>query len=498
MIGPSRMRARAYARYDEMGDERPAGPSSAALPGEYPKPELADVVRLGRHVVRRAVRRARQDDAPTLGRVIANHLGGPSREVPIVSEAWPPYEHVNVQIALDHWLAGRPHELIGIRQFEESGYGLAELLQMGHERHGPNIGNPTTINLPSGPGGQTYPCLRYGLLLVSPTDAAPMVMLYSGAGAVRIEAMCEDAAAANNALREIGELTLRHNVYRGQVVSFGGDVFGRHHGMLQIHERPALPRDHVILGQGMIERIEDHLVGVARHRSRLQASGQHLKRGLLLYGAPGTGKTHTVRYLLSQLSDVTAVILSGAALGAISSACSIARALQPALVIVEDVDLIAQDRGDSPHERPLLFTLLNELDGLGEDVDVAFVLTTNRVDMLEPALAMRPGRVDQAVELPVPDADARRRLLQLYGADLRMQVADYSPVIERTAGVTASFLKELVRRAALHSARADGTSHGVLTVTDAHLVAATDELLDQQNLLTRNLLGGARPTPGES
>lgn len=72
-------------------------------------------------------------------------------------------------------------------------------------------------------------------------------------------------------------------------------------------------------------------------------------------------------------------------------------------MIVEDVDLIAETRGMHPGQHPLLFQLLNEIDGLGEDADVAFLLTTNRADLLEPGLAQRPGRVDQAVELPLPD-----------------------------------------------------------------------------------------------
>ena len=68
--------------------------------------------------------------------------------------------------------------------------------------------------------------------------------------------------------------------------------------------------------------------------------------------------------------------------------------------------------------QPLLFQLLNEMDGLGADLDVTFLLTTNRADLLEPALAQRPGRVDHAALLPLPDAGARRRLLQLYQGSL--------------------------------------------------------------------------------
>ena len=77
------------------------------------------------------------------------------------------------------------------------------------------------------------------------------------------------------------------------------------------------------------------------------------------------------------------------------------------------------------------------MDGLGEDIDVAFILTTNRADLLEPALAARPGRIDQAVEVPLPDRAARRRLLEIYRGTLPLEVADLDAVVERTEGVTA-------------------------------------------------------------
>ena len=150
------------------------------------------------------------------------------------------------------------------------------------------------------------------------------------------------------------------------------------------------------------------------------------------------------------------------------------------------------------------------MDGLGEDADVTFLLTTNRADLLEAALAQRPGRVDHAAELPLPDADARRRLIRLYQHDLVLDLASPAAVITRTEGVTASFLKELLRRAAMYAAedaagqgpgatadRGD-TDSGPLTVRDAHMNAALDELLDSRNQLTRILLGGhpAQRPPG--
>jgi ATPase family associated with various cellular activities (AAA) len=350
----------------------------------------------------------------------------------------------------------------------------------------------------SGPGGATRACVRCGLYLISEGQARLALLFreaspHSGRDQATLEVLCADSDRAAAVLGEIRALALEHSVFRGQILSFDSEMFGPRDAPVSFHERPALGREGLVLPAGVLEAIEAQVVGVARHRSRLVASGQHLKRGVLLHGPPGTGKTHTLRYLMSLLSDTTAVMLSGDALQFIAPAVSIARALQPALVIVEDVDLIAEERGMHPGQHPLLFELLNEIDGLGEDADVTFLLTTNRADLLEPALAQRPGRVDQAVELPLPDADGRRRLLALYRGNLDLQLSDSEPIVAQTEGMTASFFKELLRRAALRSAasaREDG--QGALTVTDTQLRAALDQLLAEQNQLTRILLGARR------
>jgi ATPase family associated with various cellular activities (AAA) len=313
----------------------------------------------------------------------------------------------------------------------------------------------------------------------------------------RASGACPLRSQLGRALAELRRLALERNVYRGHVVGFGAEMFGHQTG-LSFLRRPHLAEGEVVLPDGVLELVERQVLGIARHRAALQASGQHLKRGVLLHGPPGTGKTQTVRHLLCRLEGVTVVVLSGQALGAIREACSIARVLQPAAIVVEDVDLIAEERGFGPGAHPLLFQLLNEMDGLGEDVDVTFILTTNRADLLEPALVARPGRVDQAVHIPRPDADGRRRLLELYRRELDLR-ADLAAVVERTEGVTASFLKELLRRAALAAAEgAASEASGAVTpivVEDRHLAAALDELLDDRHQLTRLSVGGMGDEP---
>jgi hypothetical protein len=99
----------------------------------------------------------------------------------------------------------------------------------------------------------------------------------------------------------------------------------------------------------------------------------------------------------------------------------------------------------------------------------------------------------------VPDASARLRLLHLYQGKLVLDLADPDAVVGRTEGVTASFMKELLRRAALRAADEpgrEGTGQPI-RVTGAHLATALDQLLDTRNQLTRVLLGGRREPGGD-
>jgi AAA+ superfamily predicted ATPase len=248
-----------------------------------------------------------------------------------------------------------------------------------------------------------------------------------------------------------------------------------------------------VLPDASLARIERHVIAIAGHRARLQAAGQHLKRGVLLYGTPGTGKTHTVRYLLSQLTGMTAFVLSGQALQLIGQACALARVLQPSMVILEDIDLIAADRSFGPiGANPLLFEVLNQIDGLGDDVDVTFLLTTNRADILERALAERPGRVDAAIEIAPPDDQGRIRLFRLYAAPLGVAALpdeDLQAAVTATEGRTATYIREVVRRAALLAA--DHQPDGDLTVDGAMLAEAAEGLRSDRAALTQALLGSS-------
>jgi len=107
-------------------------------------------------------------------------------------------------------------------------------------------------------------------------------------------------------------------------------------------------------------------------------------------------------------------------------------------------------------------------------------------DRLEPALAARPGRVDLASELPIPDPDGRRRLLELYGVGLQLNPKDLPALVADTQGASPAFIRELLRRAALLASERSG---GELVVDAGVLKAALRELTSDGGPLTARLLG---------
>jgi hypothetical protein len=433
---------------------------------------------------------ARGEERNEVVGLISDFLGAEGAAHSVVTRELPPLEHVNLQTALDAWCArsGRTVDIRGITLPPHYEPPSLQQLIAAREMAPIQLAAPALADLPNGPGS-TLGCLRSAVLLV--TDAlGRYALLVQGPGehhpGLKVEVGGLPVEAAQGVLAELDALRSELNVYRGQMLDVTLGAMGN--VVLGFAASPGLTRDDVVLPDPVLDRIERHALGVAAYRDALLAAGQHLKRGLLLYGPPGTGKTHTARYLLGQMTGYTRLVLTGRALVAVGAVTELARALQPAVVVLEDVDLVAEDRTMGPRSSPVLFDLLDSMDGAAADADLLFLLTTNRADLLEPALAARPGRVDVAVEIDLPDAPARERLLTLYGAGvpLALTADDIRVAVERTEGTTASFLKELIRRAVLEAL---GDDPGLAAVTGAHLARALDDLLDAAQKVTRTLLG---------
>jgi hypothetical protein len=441
-----------------------------------------------------AARRTLSDEeepSELVGRV-TGHLDCDLSDVVAVHERFPIWDHVNVHRGVEVYLAR--HGSAG------TWFGMTTGMMRPHQDLLSRLAMPAPVSMgtagsasygtvATGPDTDTE-AVTLGLIATAAPGGGPVVI---GIRAERefgppygdLEILAADRDTASATRTEIARLSGEHNVFRGQVLSFAES---EHHGNELVSFLPRIPiaAGDVVFPAGVLESIERHVAGVGTLSGELLDAGQHLKRGLLLYGPPGTGKTHTVRYLTGKLTGTTVILLTGRSIRFVESAAALARRLQPSMLVLEDVDLIAMDRDVSDGANPLLFTLLDAMDGVGADADVTFVLTTNRADILEQALADRPGRVDLAIEIPRPDAVCRDQLLRLYTRDVALD-GDTSAVVAATEGVTASYLKEFVRRAVVVALRA-GKRPPVLR--QEHFDEVLAEMNAERQSLTRSLLGG--------
>ncbi|WP_123538330.1 AAA family ATPase [Halosimplex salinum] len=221
------------------------------------------------------------------------------------------------------------------------------------------------------------------------------------------------------------------------------------------------------------ETLRHKVVRPVTDPERFAAYGLSVVNGVLLHGPPGCGKTYVTRALAGELghsfvevspADVTSKYM-GEPARKVADVFEIARANAPCLLFVDEIDGIAGDRnGESDmnsSEQQLVNQLLTELESL-DDHDVVVVGATNLIEDVDPAIR-RSGRFDERVEVPPPDAEARRAILDLHLAGRpTVEHLDLSPVVERTVGYAASDLELIAENAAREALRDEapiGQSH---------------------------------------
>jgi tetratricopeptide (TPR) repeat protein len=346
---------------------------------------------------------------------------------------------------------------------------------------------------------QPVRALRDGVWLLQVGQVPLTVILNPEYDGIRIHVAARKSPAALEAARRfyahLEKAVQRSDCYRGKVLSleFREMYSGQGLGIL-VHKLRRVDRAEIILPSATLDLLDRNVMQFIAQRPRLASLGLSIKKGLLLYGPPGTGKTHTIHYLAGTLPQHTTFLISAEQVCNLSEYMTLARLLQPCLIVIEDVDLIARERTEmrSAGEEVLLNKLLNEMDGLRADAEILFVLTTNRPSALEEALASRPGRIDQAIEFPLPDEVGRGRLVRLYsqGVEVPADVMEYS--VERTRKVSASFIKELMRRSIQFALLRDHS--GPLRLEKQDVEQALNEMLVHGGSLNRKLLGATEHT----
>ncbi|WFU41665.1 ATP-dependent Clp protease adaptor ClpS [Bradyrhizobium sp. CB82] len=425
------------------------------------------------------------------------HFAGvPRSKLVTTVRQFPGHMRADVQAAIDRLFASALR-LFGIN--DEQRYetlSIARLLRDG--RHAQAIAPLQYFDVDVGEKSPVK-CLDNGLWLCVQGDLRYAVLLcahreYSREPGIRIEIAVPSGAAGvvlvQRCFGELEQAVQAARTYRGKILSLDADsdYRGRSRG-ITVHRLPPVARDEVILPEQTLRLLDRNVLRFVGTRDHLRRLSQSTRKGILLYGPPGTGKTHTIRYLATHLPGHTTLIITAEQMGLLGAYMSLARLLQPSMVVIEDVDLIARDRHDmGPCEETLLNKLLNEMDGLKEDADILFVLTTNRPEDLEGALAGRPGRIDQAIEVPLPDEIGRSKLVRLYGKGLPLDDVIVTEAARRSEGTSCAFIKELMRRLAQASLARDGGN----SVISVDIDEALDEMLFSGGRLNAQLLGGAQ------
>lgn len=424
------------------------------------------------------------------------HFGGASADqIVTTSRSYPARVRADLQSALESELDSTAIKIVGLYvPYSHEKVDFPALLETGR-----NAKRIAPLQFEEVDIGETEPkrCLVNAVWLIE-RDGDRMAILLSNhesrfgslSKVIEVASLGGDVAqsVSQKLFTELDGTIESASSYRGKVLSleqryaYTGESSG-----ITVHRLDAVDREEIILPQGCLDLIDRSVIRFAQQREQLRKRKQSTKRGVLFHGAPGTGKTHTIRCLASQMPDHTTLLMTAEQAGLIGEYFSLARLLQPTIMVIEDVDLIARSREamNSECEEALLNRLLNEMDGLQKDADILFLLTTNRADVLEDALANRPGRVDQAIEFPMPDAECRRRLIDLYGGALDISDELRKSVVDRTDGMSAAFIKELARRSLQFAIEDTGGDQ----VMEPHVNEALEDMLFSARGLTSKILG---------
>ena len=274
-----------------------------------------------------------------------------------------------------------------------------------------------------------------------------------------------DADAGRAWLDGLLERSRRDNPFRGRALeAVAAGCTGLRFRVLDLE---AVPRADVVLPSRVWDEVDRNVHGLFAASDRLAAAGLAENRGLLLAGPPGTGKTLVTRVLAGELpAGVTVVFCDAKAVaGTVRALYAELEHLAPALVVMEDIDLVVADRHRGAMSTGPLVDFLLALDGaVSNHRGVVTVATTNDPSAID-AAAKRAARFDRLVEVPPPDAPGRAAILTRYLRSLPGAAAvDVARVAAATDGATGADLRELVTLAVLHSSRqCDGDDEGAVT-----------------------------------
>lgn len=270
------------------------------------------------------------------------------------------------------------------------------------------------------------------------------------------------------------EIVTTNSIYKGQAIRLMVD----NDGDLDLAQQPEFFDIKGVTEGDMIHNrvthsiIETSILSPIKHEMACRKHAIPLKRGILLEGRYGTGKTLTARVTARVAADHGWTFIVIAKAQGLAAALDTAKRYQPSVVFAEDIDRFGDRSKESVND------LVNLMDGLvPATAAVMTVLTTNFVELIDKAL-LRPGRLDAVISIDAPDAETVARLIRLYGAQLLKQDVSLDEVGTILAGQIPATVAEVVKRAKLAMLTEDRE-----TLTEADLITAAESMKRHLSLL---------------
>ncbi|MFA4916135.1 MAG: ATP-dependent zinc metalloprotease FtsH [Syntrophales bacterium] len=212
----------------------------------------------------------------------------------------------------------------------------------------------------------------------------------------------------------------------------------------------------------------EEIINFLRDPKKFTRLGGRLPKGVLLVGAPGTGKTLLARAIAGE-ADVPFLSISGSDFVEMFVGVGASRVRDlfvqgkknaPCIIFIDEIDAVGRHRGAGlggghDEREQTLNQLLVEMDGFESTEGVILVSATNRPDVLDPAL-LRPGRFDRQVYVPLPDIRGRKKILEVHARTKPLdEDVDFAIISRGTPGFSGADIENLVNEAALNAARLD-------------------------------------------
>ena len=212
----------------------------------------------------------------------------------------------------------------------------------------------------------------------------------------------------------------------------------------------------------------DEIISFLKSPGKFTKVGARIPKGVLLEGAPGTGKTLLAKAIAGE-ANVPFFSISGSdfvemfvGVGAsrVRDLFADAKKHSPCIVFIDEIDAVARRRGTGmggghDEREQTLNQLLVEMDGFGVNEGIIVLAATNRVDILDPAI-LRPGRFDRKITVSPPDVRGRKEILTVHSKNKPLaEDVNLEQIAQTTAGFTGADLENLMNEAAIHAAKSD-------------------------------------------